>query len=211
MGPGAVSDNEQVSYKPHNLETHLRKIIPAAIAAALGLVATPAFCENWYIGGGVGQGHFDMSGQELTGLSDASVNKTDTTFTVRGGYMFNPYFGLDVGYYDLGSYGFNGTGPGHVAVSGSGKAKAWGVSALGVLPLGDMFDVYGRIGYADSQIKTNANTELLTASSTDWQGGATYGVGGHWNFNKSVGLFAEWMKNDKIKVDSYLIGVDFRF
>ena len=34
---------------------------------------------------------------------------------------------------------------------------------------------------------------------------------GHWNFNKSTGVFAEWMKNDKIKVDGDLIGVDFRF
>ena len=25
------------------------------------------------------------------------------------------------------------------------------------------------------------------------------------------GLFAEWMKNDKLKVDSYMGGIDFRF
>jgi len=29
--------------------------------------------------------------------------------------------------------------------------------------------------------------------------------------NKNVGLFVEWMKNDKIEVDSYLAGIDFRF
>jgi hypothetical protein len=183
------------------------------LALVTGLAAAPAFAQqqpSWYFGFGIGQGHLNMSGQDLAGLEDASVNKTDTSYTLRAGYRFHPNFAAEVAYYDLGSYGFNGT-LGNTAVSGSGKAKAYGVSLVGIAPMGPAFDIYARVGWADSQIKTNANTELLTTSASDWQGGATYGVGGRWNFSRNIGLFGEWMKNDKIEVDSYLFGLDFSF
>ena len=69
----------------------------------------------------------------------------------------------------------------------------------------------GRVGWEESEIKANANTELFTADASDKQSGATYGVGGRWNFSNNMGFFVEWMKNDKIEVDSYLAGIDFRF
>ncbi|HET6265773.1 MAG TPA: outer membrane beta-barrel protein, partial [Usitatibacter sp.] len=73
------------------------------------------------------------------------------------------------------------------------------------------FEAYGRLGIESSELKANANTALFTANDSERQTGATYGVGARWMFTPSVGLFAEWMKNDKIEVDSYLIGFDFRF
>ena len=84
---------------------------------------------------------------------------------------------------------------------------------LAIAPLGPQFDVYARIGVEQSEIKVNASTNVTpgNANLADKQTGATYGVGGHWYFTKNVGVFAEWMKNDKIRVDSYLFGVDFRF
>ena len=43
------------------------------------------------------------------------------------------------------------------------------------------------------------------------QNEATYGIGARWNVGRSWGVFVEWMKNDKIEVDSYLLGMDVRF
>ena len=79
-----------------------------SIAIVMGLGSAPVFAQSWYIGGGIGRGNLNMSGQDLTGLSNASVDDTDTTYTLRGGYRFNPYFAVELGYYDLGNYGFNG-------------------------------------------------------------------------------------------------------
>ena len=83
---------------------------------------------------------------------------------------------------------------------------------MGTLPI-DHFDLYGRIGFARSELKVNANASLSTtpANQKDKQNEATYGVGGRWNFMPNLGVFVEWMKNDKINVDSYLIGLDYRF
>jgi OOP family OmpA-OmpF porin len=185
------------------------KKIARTMAIVAAIAAAPAFAQNWYIGAGLGVGSLDRSGQELTGLNNAQIDDTDTTYTVRGGYRFNPYLAVELGYYDLGTYAFSGT-IGSTQITGSAKAKSYGLSVVGILPI-EQFDVYGRLGWEESEIKANANTPLLTASESDRQSGATYGIGGRWNMNKSVGFFVEWMKNDKIKVDSYLAGVDFRF
>jgi len=187
----------------------MKKIV-TAFALVAGLAAAPAFAQSWYAGFGIGVGNLNKSGQDLTGLSNASVDDSDTTYTVRLGYRVNKYFAIEGGYYDLGQYTFNGK-VGNVDVSGSAKAKSWGLSAVGIAPLSDAFELYGRLGIEQSELKANANTALLTASESDKQTGATYGFGGRYLFTKQFGMFAEWMKNDKINVDSYLIGVDFRF
>lgn len=185
----------------------------AVLALAAGLAAAPAFAQqqapSWYVGFGAGVGNLGMSGQDLTGLSNAQIDDTDTTYTVRGGYRFHPNLAVEVGYYDLGTYAFSNN-DGAVPVTGSAKAKSYGVSLVGIAPMG-RFDLYGRLGWEESEIKANANTTLFTASASDRQSGATYGIGGRWNMSRNVGFFVEWMKNDKIEVDSYLAGIDFRF
>ena len=189
------------------------KKFASILTLAAGLAAAPAFAQqqmpSWYVGFGAGVGTLGKSGQDLTGLANAQVDDTDTTYTIRGGYRFNPYFALELGYYDLGKYGFSGN-IGSTYVSGSAKAKSYGVSAVGILPM-NQFDLYGRVGWEESEIKANANTTLFTANESDRQSGATYGIGGRWNMNRNVGFFVEWMKNDKIEVDSYLAGIDYRF
>jgi OOP family OmpA-OmpF porin len=187
----------------------MKKII-TAVALAAGLVSAPAFAQGWYIGGGVGVGNLDKIGQDITGLPNASIDDSDTTYTLRGGYRFHPNMAVEVGYYDLGKYSFSGRS-GNIDVSGSAKAKSFGVSLVGIAPVAQNFELYARLGIEESEIKANANTPNFTASESDKQTGATYGVGARWLVTKEVGLFAEWMKNDKIEVDSYLIGVDLRF
>jgi OOP family OmpA-OmpF porin len=184
-------------------------LTPLAAAAQQAMLPPPGPQAPFYFGAGIGSGHLNMSASELTGLNNAQVDSHDTTYTVRGGWRFNPYGAVEVGYYDFGRYNFHGTKLG-VPVDGSAKANSVGISLVGILPINN-FDLYGRIGYAHSEIKLNANTSLLTASEKDTQDEATYGVGGRWTFAPNWALFAEWVKNDRIKVDSYVGGVDFRF
>jgi len=166
----------------------------------------------FYIGAGIGQGSLNRNAAELSGLFNAELDDTDTTYTVRAGWRVNPYFAVELGYYDLGRYDFRGTAlpGGAVYVNGSARAQSVGLSLVGILPINN-FDLYGRIGYARSQLKFNGNAFDQTTGREDKQNEATYGVGGRWNATRNWSLFAEWMKNDKIRVDSYLGGVDYRF
>lgn len=201
----------------------MKKISSVAVATALIGASSIAFAQApapafgtytelpWYFGVGVGGGHLSRSPGDLTGLNNATLDDNDTTWTVRGGWRFSPYAAIEVGYYDLGRYEFDGTKFGSaVPIDGSARARSYGISLVGILPINN-FDIYGRIGYAHSKLELNANTELLTGNRNESQDEATYGAGVRWTFARNWAVFGEWMKNDRIRVDSYLGGIDFRF
>jgi OOP family OmpA-OmpF porin len=186
-----------------------RLAILATLAA--GLAATPVLAQNWYFGAGAGSGNLDATGQDLTNLPNAQLKDNATTYTGRLGYRFSPYGAFELGYYDLGKYEFSG-GSGAELVTGSAKAKSYGISIVGIAPISQNFEIYSRLGYEESEIKVNANVgSLATANVSTKDSGATYALGARWMFSQNFGVFAEWMRNDKIEIDSYLGGVDFRF
>jgi len=197
----------------------MKSIARNSLLAAALLAAVPAMAQsqpwtqNWYFGAGIGRGHLSTSGTDLSGLNNAQVSDTETTYTIRTGWRFNPYMAIELGYYDLGKYSFHGRAIGTTLdIDGQAKAKSYGISFVGILPI-DAFDLYGRIGYARSELKVNASAPLAPTpvNQKDKQNEATYGVGARWTFVPHWALFGEWMKNDKIKVDSYLIGIDYKF
>ena len=192
-------------------------VVAAALlgASSVTLAQAPAFNTApqlpWYIGAGIGGGHLNRSASDLTGLNNATLDTHETTWTVRGGWRFSPYTAIELGYYDLGRYNFHGTAVGPaVRVDGSARAQSVGLSFVGIIPINTV-DIYGRIGYAHSELKFNANGPLNTGNENQRQNEATYGAGVRWTFAPHWAVFGEWMKNDKIRVDSYLAGIDFRF
>jgi len=84
------------------------------------------------------------------------------------------------------------------------------MSLVGIIPLSTV-DIYGRIGWAHSRLKFDANTDLFNRNQNDRQNEATYGAGVRWTFARNWAVFGEWIKNDKIRIDSYVGGVDYRF
>ena len=187
------------------------KRLATAVTLAAGLAAAPAFAQSWYLGAGAGSGNLDITGQDLTGLPNARIDDNATTYTVRLGYRFNPWFAIEGGYYDLGKYEFSG-GSGAEVVTGSAKAKSFGLSAVAIAPLGRNAELYARLGIEESEIKANANVgNVATGNASTKDNGATYALGSRWMFTPNFGVFVEWMRNDKIEVDSYLAGIDFRF
>ena len=158
----------------------------------------------------LGVGNLGKSGQDLTGLTNAKIDDTDTTYTVRGGYRFHPNFAVELGYYDLGKYAFSGTA-GDVDVSGSAKAKSYGISLVGIAPMGQLRALrppgLGGVGDQGQRQHRELHAERVGQAERRHLRHRRALEHGH----KNIGLFAEWMKNDKIEVDSYLVGVDFRF
>ena len=193
------------------------KLRNALLATAL-IAAAPAMAQMqpyspWYFGAGIGQGHFGVSGTDLTGLNNAQVATNETTYTVRTGWRFSPYMALELGYYDLGKYAFHGVASGTTLnIDGEAKAKSVGLSFVGIVPI-QAWDLYGRLGFARSELKVNASATLAPTpvNQKEKQNEATYGFGTRWNVAPNWGVFVEWMKNDKIKVDSYTAGIDVKF
>jgi len=185
----------------------------AALPAMAQYRSSSMSYSPFYFGVGAGQGNLNRDASDLTGLTNGILDDSATTYTIRGGWRFSPFMALELAYYDLGKYTFSGTLPGStVRLNGEAKAKAFGANLVGIVPMGPA-ELYGRIGVVNSEMKANVstNTALPGFDAKDHENGATYGVGGRWEFVPHWALFAEWMKNDKIKVDSYLVGIDFKF
>jgi len=173
----------------------LTRIRTAVFAVATGVLAAVAFPtagiaqtsmadRHWYVGGHVGRADWDRAGDE------------DTSIRLLGGYQFNQNIAAEFGYIDLGS-----------VAGGSAKGKAWDVVGVGTIPVGNRFGVYGKLGFAWSEVKGNLPYE----SGLE----LTYGVGASFDFSPTVAFRGEWQKypdagDGLADIDVLSIGVIFR-
>jgi OOP family OmpA-OmpF porin len=200
--------------------------IPFALVAAIG--CTSVYADEWYFG--IGAGRASLGGRttlETTtvlpagstgGATSFSFSPTqfdghDTSLTARYGWRFHRNMALELGYYDLGKYPFDilaADSGGVRIITGSARARSYGLSFVGILPL-DRVDLYGRIGYARTEVKSSADSGETSSRGRIRENEAFGAVGARWNVTSAVGVFAEYQKHDKLDVDGYFAGVDFRF
>ena len=81
------------------------KKIFLALAAVSSLAGASAFAETGYIGGAVGQSHFNA---DCSGTTDCKTN--DTGYKLFGGYKFSPNLAGEVNYFDFGKADVRATG-----------------------------------------------------------------------------------------------------
>jgi OOP family OmpA-OmpF porin len=166
-----------------------------------------------YLGAGVGgtQAHIDTSG--INGSKDES----DTGWKVFGGYQFHRNIAVEVGYYDLGKASFGGT-VGTTPVGGSFRTTAGAASVVGILPLGD-FALFGKLGVAYSEQKTNVTVGAASGSATDRTTNVAYGLGVRYDVTTNIGVRAEWERfrvggnngGGKNDIDLYTLNLLYRF
>lgn len=146
--------------------------------ALLGLLAsTTVLAETqpgFYVGAGIGSASIEVD--------DTGFDADDTAFKVFGGYNFNQYFGVEAAYFDGGKPDevVAGTGgQGRIEVGPTGL----NLSAVGRLPLGEAFSLFGKLGYAsyDIDIKGRVNGQVV-ASASGSDEDVSYGVGAAYNF-----------------------------
>ena len=85
--------------------------ISAALAAILPAFffafSAPAAAQDagWYIGAAYGMTSFDL---DTTGITNPTVDDSDSGFKIYGGFQFNKHLGAEVGYVDAGKATFSG-------------------------------------------------------------------------------------------------------
>lgn len=146
-----------------------------ALAASSAVWAGGVDDHGFYAGLGVGVGKPKISAVAPNTLSDDS----NTVYDGLVGYKLNKNFAVE------GQY----TGVGKVTDSSGGTAKgdAASLSAVGKLPVGDKFDLYGKLGYANTKTKTSGFNANGTSRSDP-----TYGAGVQYNFNPMMGVRLGW-------------------
>ncbi len=121
------------------------RILLAALSSVF--LATPALAQS--AGGYVGAGFLSASTNNASDFATVvagpgfSGDKSATGLKVYGGYLWGQY-GVEAGYYGLGSYEVKSGG----TKTDEFKTTAFTVSGVGSLPLDKAFNLHGKLGLA---------------------------------------------------------------
>jgi OmpA-OmpF porin, OOP family len=161
-----------------------------ALAALALMAATAAQADTqpgFYAGAGIGS---TKVGDDISGVDDS-----DTGFKIFGGYTFTENWGVEVSYFDFGE----------ASVSAGGSSASVGVtglsaSAVGRLPVSDMFAVYGKLGFASYDVDLDFNNVPGFGSGhlSDSDSDMIYGIGGALSFG---GNFEARLEYEALNVD----------
>jgi outer membrane immunogenic protein len=146
----------------------MKNIVIAATAAALSVVAAPAFAQvapaTFY--GTLGYSHVESGPLEF-GVA-----------TARAGARFGQYLGAEV----EGGLGVNGD-------SGVEIDHSLAAYAVGFVPVTPQFDLIARVGYGTTRTDAGA---FGKSSDESWN----YGAGGQYFFDAANGVRAEYTRHD---------------
>ena len=205
-----------------------KQLLLIALSAALGVSSAQAADTGFYVGGSLGQSTAnDFNGSDIDAelfssygiTSSTSTDDSDTGWKVFAGYRFMKYLAVEGAYTDLGEFTAHSTvtSPSAGIVDSSIETDAWTISALGILPLGDSFSLFGRVGVNlwSADISATGSGGGVTASASDDDDGTdwVYGVGAAWNFTNNLSLRGEWERYDlgDGDVDLWSAGLSWNF
>lgn len=179
----------------------------AALALTAAMAAQADEQPGFYMGAGFGSTSIDDDGFDGIDFDDS-----DTGFKVFGGYSFNQYFAVEASYFDFGEASgnfddFGDTVNFDVGVSGLNA------SAVGTLPVGDMFSLFAKVGFASYDIDVHVEIPGVgSGSDSESESDMTYGVGGQLSFGQfGVRLEYEAIQVDDGDANMLSLGGVFRF
>jgi OOP family OmpA-OmpF porin len=161
-----------------------------ALVAASAFAISPAMAADNgpYIGAGIGD----------FGVKVGGFDASDTSFKVFGGYRFMNYFAAELEYVDGGSAEDGGI---KIDVSG------WNVSGIGRLPIGEKFNVFGKLGmiFWDAEARGFGDD-----SGEDF----SWGIGAGYSFTDHFGMQVEYQGfeiEDTDTVDMISVSASWNF
>ncbi len=184
------------------------RFIFAFVASAL-LAWAPAFAAEdagFYVGAGFGEAGLELEHSDLI-----DFDGSDTAFKLLGGYQFMKYLGVELEYIDAGDADdtWRGEFEGYdTEVRNVIGLSGFNASAVGILPLGDRFNVFGKLGFIfwDADLKETISVDALkysesfkeSDSGTDF----SWGIGAGFNFTENLGVRVEYQAFEIEDVDT---------
>ena len=169
----------------------------AAAVAALSFATLPAaFADEtagWYLGGGFGR--FNAGIDDVDQVDDAieGWDESDDTYKLFAGYRLNKFLSFELDYVNLGE-------PSGAIVPGRNVDSAvdgFAPYVIGTFPLGNWFEVYGRLGYYFYDANVGVEDELGGRVEFDEESeDLVYGAGIGANIGERLNVRFEYEKFD---------------
>ncbi len=184
----------------------MKKLHAVCLASLAALGSAQSFAQNaGYFFGGVG------AGQAQSKIDDERINATligagaastsishdqkSTVYRIFGGYQFNPYVGLEAGYFNFGEFGFKSTTVPAGTLDGRIKLDGMSIDLVGTVPFNDQFYLLGRVGVHNARARDSfTSTGAVVVSNPNpemRERNYKSGLGFAYQFNQSVTLRAE--------------------
>lgn len=187
------------------------KLAARVLSGAILLVASAGVLAQAgpYLGGALGQSKF-KEWCDTGGIPNAlaSCKDTDTSWKVLGGYRINRYLSAEATYIDWGEVTATVIAGQRAEVAAA--QKSYGLAAVATLPLGERFEVFGKLGLLQHDVETrrvSPNPNTVERDETE----VHYGLGMKYAFTKNWAVRGEWENTDNLKIDMLSIGVEYRF
>jgi OOP family OmpA-OmpF porin len=185
--------------------------------AALGLliggwILSGSALAQPYIGFSAGQADVDES-MAIPGLVDPGgrVDGKDGAFKLFGGFQFNQNFALEAALVDLGDVSYSGTFAGASVTGGRIQNSGLNLSAVGVVPLGQTFVLFGKVGMFLWYSEATDVTGGFAFRSEEDGADLSVGLGASVAIGQKVSLRAEWERFDMSNVDVDLVTLGFAY
>jgi OmpA-OmpF porin, OOP family len=232
---------------PIRKERIMKKILALATFAAL-CAAQPAVAADktgFYVGGDFANANYDVDQGRLDSLAefiyteagfdilsaDSELDDSDSSWSLFVGYRILPYLAVEGGYVDLGTAGYKASGQVEdefgiydTAITGDISSSGFALSGLGILPIGESFEAYARLGVyfgdADIDLTVAAEGESLTANEKEGETEFLWGIGGAYNFSDAWAVRLEYSQfmdigdeelSGEYDVDRWSLGVTWTF
>lgn len=140
------------------------------------------YTHNGYIGLNVGRSNFGNT----CGALALRCSDSDTSGHVYLGGYFNPYFGAEIGYLDMGDMARAG---------GTTQAYGGNLSLVARAPLSQSFSIYGKLGatYGRTRVSAAPGTGVVSGRESGW--GPSYAVGLSWDLSSNWAAVLEYESN----------------
>jgi len=192
----------------NRVKTAFAVILPAAFLTVSAPAAAQQSDMGFYIGGAYGMSSFDI---DTTGITNPSVDDSDSGFKIFGGYQFSRNWGVEVGYVDFGKAGISGSILG-IPFTGDLGVTALTVAGTGTMPMNESFSLLGKVGMWNWDAKANVAALGTAGSASDSGTDLFFGVGLRYNLSKNLGLQLEveqYSGDDSITYTS--LGLRYKF
>jgi OOP family OmpA-OmpF porin len=152
--------------------------------AGAGSIGDTPKAGDSFIGVAVGKARYGTSCGNVAGLT---CSNSGTSYSITAGNMFTQNVGIELSYLDLGKADRAG---------GSVSARGINVSAVGRVPLGDVFGVEGKVGTTYGVTHINPAAIAGLSSGRDSGFGLGYGIALDVNVARGLHGAIGWEQHD---------------